>query len=102
MPAKSAYKASSIGQEYLKQIQNKGKHDSLVLPQYQPLLERPINLLIALLFLGAAPAGYFVHWLAGAGTLLGALILYSLRELFIQDDHALVRIYGPLGRLLPL
>lgn len=30
---------------------------------------------------------------------LAALLLFSVLELFVQDDHALTRIYGPLGRI---
>ncbi|MEM6361477.1 MAG: hypothetical protein AAF731_15400 [Bacteroidota bacterium] len=35
----------------------------------------------------------------GLGVTAAMLILFGIRDVFIQDDHTLVRIYGPLGRL---
>lgn len=51
--------------------------------------------------LTAAGAGfiYYNYTIWGISIIIGALLLYGLEELYLQKHHAIVRIYGPFGRL---
>ena len=42
---------------------------------------------------------YYSYTISGILIMTGALILYGIKELFLQKHHSIVRIYGPLGRL---
>ncbi len=93
-----SYRPSGSAQKLSKKYQKRGKENSLILPHYQPPGER-VAAVFTWLLLFASVGLAFYHWLyAIAGGLL-ALIVFSIRELFLQDDHALIRIYGPFGRL---
>lgn len=85
-------------------MQKLGKEKSLIEPQFRPALELPLKAASAVLAV-SAPLLYFYYggppgpvWSAAVALGL-ALVLFSICELFVQDDHAIVRIYGPLGRL---
>ncbi|MBL8020907.1 MAG: FMN-binding glutamate synthase family protein [Leptospirales bacterium] len=83
----------------LETYKKSGKERALILPDFKPALERPANVLTLLLCLAIAPLFYFYGiWYAVAAG-VAATVVFGLRELFIQDDHAIVRIYGPFGRL---
>jgi len=93
------YKASSITQRLLKKYSRKGKEHALVPPAYKPPLQRPTDYILILLAIAILPVGYVYGTLAGVATLVVFLVLFGIRDIFIQDDHAIVRIYGPMGRL---
>ena len=93
-----SYKVSAEGQEFISKIKQKGKDKSLVPPSYHPPLDLPVKYLIIALVVITVPLYFFSYkWLAGLSLIL-AIILFFIRDFFIQDDHSLVRIYGPLGR----
>lgn len=94
-----SYNTSSSSQRILKTIQNKGRKAALTPPGYTPFLDTPLRILSILVALGSPVVGYFFGWQWGLTTLGCAALLYGIREIFVQDDHAIVRIYGPLGRL---
>ena len=94
-----SYKPTSAGVGYRRTIDKAGKKNSLRNPAYRPPLERLVDPITILLLLAIAPAWYFLNVWYAAGALALAILLFSIRELFIQDDHALIRIYGPLGRV---
>ncbi|MBI38854.1 MAG: hypothetical protein CMF59_04585 [Leptospiraceae bacterium] len=94
-----AYDTSSSARRVLKTIDRKGRKAALTPPGYTPPLDNPFRWLSILAVLSSPAVGYFYGWLAAGATILGAALVYGIREIFIQDDHAIVRIYGPLGRL---
>ncbi|HBS06328.1 MAG TPA: hypothetical protein DEA96_15275 [Leptospiraceae bacterium] len=94
-----AYDISSSSKKILKTIDRKGRKAALTPPGYTPLLDNPFRWLSILTALASPVVGYYFGWLAAGATLLGAALIFGIRETFIQDDHAIVRIYGPLGRL---
>ncbi len=94
-----AYKATISAQNFLRRINNRGKEAALTTPEYRPALERVLDPVSTLLLFGAIPAYLWVGTWAALTSAGAALVLFSLRELFVQDDHAITRIYGPLGRL---
>lgn len=94
-----AYKPDSTSVATLKQITEKGKANALTPPWHKPLFETPVTILALLCIPLAGVAFYFWNVFAAAAVLGAGALIYGIRELFIQDDHAIVRIYGPLGRL---
>lgn len=95
------YKTSDTSRELIEKI-NKStkKEDALILPTYMSPYEKIVNLLIILSLI----ALMFVVFYRGINNLTYTIIftlilLISIREFFIQDDRAIVRIYGPLGRI---
>lgn len=98
------YSISDRGRQFLESIQKLGKEKSLIEPRFKPALELPLKI-ASLLLLAGSPLLYFFYagppgplWSASIALVLG-LFLFSVCELFVQDDHAIVRIYGPFGRL---
>ena len=94
-----AYKASQTAQKILSNYSKRGKEKALVPPNYIPPLQKPIEFLIIAAIIGAVPTTYLLGIWWGIASLMLALILFGIKDLFIQDDHAITRIYGPLGRL---
>ena len=94
-----AYHISVAAQRVINNYLSKGKEKALTPPSYMPPLQRPVEFLTAIAAIISIPA-YF--WWGGWGTfwfLLVAAILLGIKDLFIQDDHTITRIYGPLGRI---
>ena len=54
-----------------------------------------IVLIVAAISLGI----YFQSWPYFILSIAAAFLVFSVRELFVQDDRTLIRIYGPLGRI---
>lgn len=83
----------------LRRFESRGKLKSLIRPEHKPVLEYIIDgvCLAAIPVIGFL--WYDAGWQPAAIALGGVITLWTIRELFIQDDHALVRIYGPAGRL---
>lgn len=54
-----------------------------------------IVLIVAAISLGI----YFQSWPYFILLIAAAFLVFSVRELFVQDDRTLIRIYGPLGRI---
>lgn len=94
-----SYTPSPAARSLLKNIATKGKDRALRPPGYKPLMERPAVWLAFGAVLAAAGALALGAWRWSLGLLALGLLLFGLKELFIQDDHAIVRIYGPFGRL---
>ena len=93
------YKPGKESRKQLKVMEQKGKAAGLVLPDFKPFLEKPVFIISVLLFFAGGTLLYYGRIWQGCVLLGLAVILFSIKELFIQDDHALVRIYGPFGRL---
>ena len=93
------YRISSVARRTLGKYVKKGKARSLIRPGYSPPLQKPVQYLSILCLIAAIPAWILVGTLAGSGLLALGLILLGIRDTLIQDDHTLVRIYGPMGRL---
>ncbi|MCR9140665.1 MAG: FMN-binding glutamate synthase family protein [bacterium] len=94
-----SYTPSRSARNYLRRFESRGKAKSLVRPEHKPPLQYVFDgiCLIALPVVGYL---YYAHgWQAALALLGGVIVLWTIRELFVQDDHALVRIYGPAGRL---
>lgn len=94
-----SYNASRASHRLLNIIQNKGKKEALTPPGYTPPLDLPVRLLSIGLALASPFIGMEYGWQAGAWSIAASAVIFGIREIFIQDDHAIVRIYGPLGRL---
>ncbi|MEQ9363724.1 MAG: glutamate synthase-related protein, partial [Leptospirales bacterium] len=94
-----SYTPSRASRSVLRRFESKGKLKSLIRPEYKPMMQ----IIVDGACLAALPVIAFFWYDAGwrpALTLFGGVIvLWTIRELFVQDDHALVRIYGPAGRL---
>ena len=94
-----AYKISGITKKVLKLYTKYGKENVLTPPDYLPPLQRPLEAVILICLLGVLPVYFYSGW-QGAVVLLGiALFLWGIKDLFVQDDHTITRIYGPVGRL---
>ncbi|MBC8110669.1 MAG: hypothetical protein H7Y04_06375, partial [Verrucomicrobia bacterium] len=93
-----SYQISDEGQNFQQRINQNGKQNSLVSPSYHPPLDLPIKYTVIALLLACIPVGIFVNLWVGIGCAVLAIVLFFIRDFFIQDDHSLVRIYGPLGR----
>lgn len=94
-----AYRTSSISTRVLNRYQKRGKEKALILPDHVPPAQRPMEFLTILSALGSIPAWIWLGWTYGLGLILIAVIVFGIRDVFIQDDHTITRIYGPLGRL---
>ncbi len=92
-----AYKLSKEGTAYQHKINQLGKEKALMSPTYTPPLQNPIKYLCLGLLVASLPLLYF-DWRWAAIALAIGLILLFVHDFFVQDDHALVRIYGPIGR----
>ncbi len=93
------YQASKYAKEFSKKVVKFGKENSLVLPHFQPILEKISNFFCRLLLVISVPTYFFYGIQNFILVLILTSFIFGLRELFFQDSHALVRIYGPLGRL---
>ncbi len=96
------YRPTRSSRSLLNRIAAKGKVANLVQPKYRSPLEYIVDGACYALLAGAIYFSFFAanqSWLIAGAMLFGAFVLWLVREFFVQDDHALVRIYGPLGRL---
>lgn len=94
-----SYNSSSSARKFLKRAKKSGKTSALISPEKKPLLQIIADLLVLLLLIALPVFLYLEMWLY-AGIAGGLIVIsWALREFFLQDDHALVRIYGPFGRL---
>ncbi|MEL7002288.1 MAG: FMN-binding glutamate synthase family protein [Bacteroidota bacterium] len=93
------YKISAKSSKVLNNYTDKGKNKALIAPHHKPPFETPIKALIYICLIAAIPCWYFFGAQVGIALLIGALLLFGIKDVFIQDDHSLIRIYGPLGRL---
>lgn len=93
------YKISSISDKILKLYTSKGKINALTPPDYFPPLERPVKFITLLIFIAVVPILVLFGWKYALACFLVGVILFGINDLFIQDDHAITRIYGPAGRL---
>lgn len=94
-----SYQASPVTQKLINLSKKKGKNSALILPNYIPFPQRIGDVLLLLNILAIGPLFYFFHFIWGCVAILTFLVLFAIRDLFLQDDHAIVRIYGPFGRL---
>jgi len=94
-----AYKISTISTRILARYKNKGKANTLTPPGYIPPFQRPVEYLAYLSAFATIPLWIFLGWEYGTSALGLALLLLGIRDTFIQDDHTITRIYGPVGRL---
>ena len=92
-----SYSASKGAREFLKEIGEKGKNAALRPPSYRPPGENLLKLLIIIAFIGVFP-GFYHSWWLGSIFLVSGIIFFAILDWFVQDDHSIVRIYGPLGR----
>ncbi|MCU0448319.1 MAG: FMN-binding glutamate synthase family protein [Bernardetiaceae bacterium] len=92
-----AYQTSAEGRAFGKKITQKGKDGALVPPSYEPPLQKPVKYASIGLLLAGLPLLFFYPWAAAACLAVGIGLLF-VHDHFVQDDHALVRIYGPVGR----
>jgi glutamate synthase domain-containing protein 2 len=94
-----AYKPSYSAEKYLQKIKKEGKDSSLVLPSYEPPLQRVADIICILILLSLVPT--WIFWQPSFAIVLFVVmcVVFGIREFFLQDDHALIRIYGPFGRL---
>jgi glutamate synthase domain-containing protein 2 len=95
-----AYRESRESRKLLDKLNIMGKDLCLVPHTYNPPLEKALDIISLALLLAALPAGLiFKSWLYPVLMIAAAVIIFSIRELFVQDDRTLIRIYGPLGRI---
>ena len=94
-----AYRISSVSKRVLNYYIKKGKEKTLTTPDYVPPAQRPMEFVVILCLLGSIPVWFWLGWPFGGGLLLAAGLLFGIRDVFIQNDHTITRIYGPLGRL---
>jgi len=94
------YKKSSDSRQYLEKLKGLGKEQGLVPYTYNPPLEKVMDISSIVLAVAAIALGiYFKSWLYFISLFATAIVIFSARELFVQDDRTLIRIYGPLGRI---
>ncbi|MEM8567508.1 MAG: FMN-binding glutamate synthase family protein [Bacteroidota bacterium] len=93
------YKISRVATHVLNKYNRVGKNKALTTPSYKPPLQRPVDFVILLLTLAIVPVWIIWGHVLGISVAVAMLVLFGIRDVFIQDDHTLVRIYGPLGRL---
>ncbi len=94
------YKESSESRRYLEKLKRLGKDNGLVPYTYNPPLERVMDISSIVLIIAAIVIGiYFKSWTYFIVLTAIAFLVFSIRELFVQDDRTLIRIYGPLGRI---
>ncbi len=94
-----AYKISNTARRILQNYTAKGKENTLTPPGYIPPLQRPVEWLSILFLIAMFPLWYYKGWEFGLSSGLVSLILFGIRDTFIQDDHTITRVYGPIGRL---
>ncbi len=94
-----AYKISAISRRVLGKYSTQGKANTLTPPGYIPPLQRPVEYLSLLLAIGSIPLWIYKGWEWGGSSLFLSLLLFGIRDTFIQDDHTITRVYGPIGRL---
>ena len=94
-----AYRISNVSKRIVGKYTKKGKGNTLTPPDYIPPAQRPVEFLSLVFLLATIPLWRFYGWEYGVISLSLCLILFSIRDLFIQDDHTITRVYGPLGRL---
>ena len=93
-----SYKATISARNFIRRIGTQGKDGALTAPEHRPALERILDPFAIALCLAVVPL-YLVQGLwVSLGVALVALVTFSIRELFVQDDHSIIRIYGPFGR----
>ncbi|MEM7180475.1 MAG: FMN-binding glutamate synthase family protein [Spirochaetota bacterium] len=94
-----AYRVSKTSTKLLKEITSGNKDRKIRLKYKASFLQRSMDAFCFLLAL-AIPILYFYVSLPIllAIAFIGCFI-FGIREFFIQHDHALIRIYGPFGRL---
>lgn len=94
------YKKSSQCKHYLEKLNRLGKDKGLVPYTYTSPLEHAMDVSSIVLIIAAIVLGiYFKSWAYFLGFTGAAFLIFSIRELFVQDDRTLIRIYGPLGRI---
>lgn len=93
------YKISKAAATTLRKYVSKGKQKALIPPAYKPPFQRPIDFIIPILIIAIIPLWIYFGNVAALSVAASILVLFGIRDVFIQDDHSLVRIYGPLGRL---
>lgn len=94
------YKESSESRRYLEKLKRLGKEQCLIPYTYNPPLERVMDISSIVLIVAAIASGiYFKSWLYFFLLVAIAVLIFTIRELFVQDDKTLIRIYGPLGRI---
>ena len=94
-----SYRESDKSRKYLEKLKAKGDR-ALVPYTYNPPMQRVMDIVTILLLIAAIPTGfYFGKWYFSLIPVAVAILIFSIRELFVQDDRTLIRIYGPLGRI---
>jgi glutamate synthase domain-containing protein 2 len=94
------YKESRDSRRYLQRLKRLGKEQCLVPYTYNSPLERVMDISSIVLIVAAISLGiYFQSWPYFILLIAAAFLVFSVRELFVQDDRTLIRIYGPLGRI---
>ena len=93
-----SYRMTKHARKFIQSMTQQGKEKSLVFPEQRVSFERPAGILGALCLLAVVPLFYFYNIYFAAAALVLAVLSYCVRDFFFQDDHALMRIYGPVGR----
>jgi glutamate synthase domain-containing protein 2 len=94
-----SYKVSEKSRKFLENLKTRGDR-ALVPYTYNPPLQRAMDILSVLLLISAIPFAFYIgKWYYGFIPVVIAILIFSARELFVQDDRTLIRIYGPLGRI---
>ena len=91
------YRTSRIARNYLKKIDKSGKENVLRATSYKPVGERSLTFLSYASFIAAIVLFYYTWWW-GLVAVLAGLVFFGIKDWLIQDDHSLIRIYGPFGR----
>ncbi len=92
------YNISKEGKKFADRIAKLGKDKALVPFYYNPPLQKPVMWLSVFCLIATVPAFIFLPWWAGVLCFVGFIGFYFIHDFFIQDDKALLRIYGPVGR----
>jgi len=94
-----SYRTSDKSRRFLDKL-NAGGDTALVPYTYNPPLQRIMDIVTVVLLISAVPlAIYFWKWYYAFIPVVAAILIFSARELFVQDDRTIIRIYGPLGRI---
>jgi len=93
------YILSPEGKALSEDISKVGKSKALKPPSYEPPLQKPLWLFWTAMFLGSVPVYIYVNWWSAAIMVVLGIAAFLYHDIKVQDDHALVRIYGPVGRL---
>lgn len=94
-----AYRISKITNRVLRSYDKYGKENVLTPPEYLPPLQRPLEVVITVCLIGIIPIYFLSGWQGSLILLLIALFIWGIKDVFVQDDHTITRIYGPVGRL---